>query len=388
MSVSFSLSEMPSSESNVIQQMLAKSVVRIREESDKRKLKEVKYERLKKVKTPLSNKVLNEEGDRPVDVPTNGLEVSLVYNHLKEVSPQLAEEFAASHFFHRTEIKLLEVVSVSNQVCLALRKDAQKLKITSMKSNYDEINRKKNRIGINHRAYLPQDDDILRASMVEAGDDEIDCATLARILGRSQGSVRSRVNILKRNGGVSSKKAFTLVEDQIIMESLAIPRLKIEKLVDIVLLRHQCADIIKQLDKSEFVVQQRWQNILQPWLLQHYSGTLNLRVERMLSRFIMEHFTDISDIDWPMVASRSEFAGHTQRSLKMLFSRFRDHSKYHRRKLGVLSGEPSLADVATHCEQVYGQGGGKMGSTKLKRQMDVIDFFERKVAELDIKDFL
>ena len=46
--------------------------------------------------------------------------------------------------------------------------------------------------------------------------------------------------------------------------------------------------------------------------------------------------------------------------------------------------------MAQYCEAVYGEGGqgGRMGSKKIQRQTDVIAFFEDKVDELGIVNFL
>ena len=109
---------------------------------------------------------------------------------------------------------------------------------------------------------------------------------------------------------------FTRVEDIMVLERLVIPRVGKEKLSEIVLHKHHYADLNKDLNKSRHGVFKRWANVLQPRLLQHYSGTLNLPVERMLANYISDTFTDFSTIDWPMVAARSEFAGHTKNSLQ------------------------------------------------------------------------
>ena len=59
---------------------------------------------------------------------------------------------------------------------------------------------------------------------------------------------------------------------------------------------------------------------MKPWILQHYSGTLNLDIRRPLANYLADNFEDINAIDWPLVASNSEFAGHTEGSLRYLFT--------------------------------------------------------------------
>ena len=51
---------------------------------------------------------------------------------------------------------------------------------------------------------------------------------------------------------------------------------------------------------------------LQPWLLQHYTGTTGLRVELMLANMVAEKYTNIYEVDWVEVTrSAKEFSGHT-----------------------------------------------------------------------------
>ena len=77
----------------------------------------------------------------------------------------------------------------------------------------------------------------------------------------------------------------------------------------------------------------RWEYQLRPWLLQHRAGTLNLPISRMLAHHLASNFpnihrysfrlasgftsfTPLHSIDWPSVAARGEFAGHTEGSLR------------------------------------------------------------------------
>ena len=41
---------------------------------------------------------------------------------------------------------------------------------------------------------------------------------------------------------------------------------------------------------------------LQPWLLQHYTGTTGLRVELMLANMVAEKYTSIYEVDWVEMA--------------------------------------------------------------------------------------
>ena len=45
---------------------------------------------------------------------------------------------------------------------------------------------------------------------------------------------------------------------------------------------------------------------LQPWLLQHYTGTTGLRVELMLANLVAEKYTSIYEVDWVEMARSSD----------------------------------------------------------------------------------
>ena len=110
----------------------------------------------------------------------------------------------------------------------------------------------------------------------------------------------------------------------------------------------------------------------------------------MLSNHLAETFYDISQVDWPKVAAKKEFTGHTEHSLKHMYSNMKTKVK---EKFGLTSSEVTLQQVADHSELVYGEGAqgnaqGKLSWSRLQHQRDVIAFFERKVRELGIVDFL
>ena len=123
------------------------------------------------------------------------------------------------------------------------------------------------------RSFTRDEDDLIKAAMEEAGNEKVDYQSLAELLNRQKTSVMSRVDIIKRTGGVKkTKKFFTLVEDLTLIETLIIPRLSTQKLSEFNLPTNQCVDLSIQLDKTVTGVRYRWSMNLQPWLLQHYSG--------------------------------------------------------------------------------------------------------------------
>ena len=176
---------------------------------------------------------------------------------------------------------------------------------------------------------------------------------LSKKLNRTTRSIQSRIESLIRVNGDTKKTRFSLSEDILLLERLVIPRVVSEKLSEIILQKHQYADLTKQLRKSPIAVRHRWETCLQPWLLQHYSGTLNLRVERMLANYILDTYTDFSSIDWPEVAARSEFVGHTVSSLRYMYLQKLNKAK---NMLRLQSDQLRPLHIAEYCELVYGVG--------------------------------
>ena len=377
---------MPPNSFNLIQELLARSVAKIQDQQKKNAEETTRTDPdslLKKLKP----KVYDAKSDYRTGgkKPTNNLTKAIVYNHLKEVAPELAKEFRSEHKFRRTRLQLRRMVTdhiKSKQLMKEL--DFKECGVQKSKQSRNIITKVKG-------SFTPEEDDIIKAAMKEAGEEEVDYQSLTELLNRIRKSVISRVDWIKRTGGFPpARKHFTLVEDMTLIEKIIIPRLATEKLPQINLLEHECMDLANQLDKTNDGVRYRWSKNLQPWLLQHYSGTLNLRVERMLANHLAETFKDVLQVDWSMVAASKEFAGHTKHSLKHIYSNLKTNVKV---KLNLLSSEVTLQQVADHSELVYGEGAqgkaqGRLGSKKMQHQSDVIAFFERKLKELGIGNFL
>ena len=351
-------------------------------------------EKLKGQKNKKEEDAVKRDGGVPVKSSADNLVLSLIHNHLQDVTPHLAKEFASFHSFHRTELKLKEVVITYKQNIGSNRKEMSSkgkdndMKMGKIESKDAEIKKRKRECKLNMQKrtrFTVQEDELIRAAMEEV-DEDIDYIALAKkMMTRTQRTVRARVQTLKRTGGRRKPKAFTLVEDKIVLEKLIFPRLAGEKLSEIVLHMPQYEELTQQFGISPHGVLQRWQNVLQPWLLQHYSGTLNLRIERMLSNHLADTCTDFSDINWPKVAEKKEFVGHTEASLKQMCSSMVVNAK---RKLDLGVKTLSLNHLVDYAEQVYGEGAGTLGAKREDRQRDVIAFFEKNVRELGIKDFL
>ena len=269
---------------------------------------------------------------------------SLVVKYLQGVAPGLARELRGRVRLVETEVALEEVVAGYRRQGIKLRIENQKPVGEKKKISKGE-NKK---VGFKLRRFMAEEDDVIMAAISQG---EIDSKEIAKQLNRSLKSVIERVQILKRTGGKKVKSSrFTLPEDLLILETLILPRLRDEKLSAITLTNQNVRELASKFNRSRNVVVKRWVSTLQPTLLQHYSGTLNLRVERMLASFILENFTDYSDIRWEEVAVRREFAGHTITSLKHIYlTHMRPHAA---RKFNIEASEVSLKDISIYCEEV------------------------------------
>ena len=357
----------------MILQLLSQSVAKLDSGRRKRRREEEDVTFLESVK-----KVKENVPEAPSN--TDMVESLIVYHHLKNVSPKIAEKLSSSHTL-RLVLNHLKILYPE------LAKQLSAIQAPHRKFNTEKPVTKKTRII--PKRFTSLEDAAIKAAVEEAGEDPVDSVSLANMLNRHKKSVTDRIKLLKRTGGVLQNIQFALEEDSMLLDSLVIPQARSQKLSEIVLLQHHCSDLAKQLNKTPTAVKRRWTDKLQPWLLQHYSGTLNLRVERMLANHIAQTYT-FSSIDWPRVAARSEFAGHTERSLRVMYLRKPEKT---RMKFGMQSKDVTPQHVAEYCDLVYGNEA--VGTVKAwpsikksQRQKDVIALFVNSVAGLKQKVFV
>ena len=233
--------------------------------------------------------------------------------------------------------------------------------------------------------FKPEEDKILLKAM--SSGEELDRGKLAKKLNRDPASIRDRVKKLKMTG-VSTKtsKRFSLEEDLEIIDSALKNLEEFSKLDDTPLKDVQ--DLSLSLRRNLSSVKQRWDRRLKPWLKSFYTNTLNLDIRVMLATVLAENFEETDSIDWEYVASLKEFSGHTSTSLKSTFfaiilSNFKkSHCKDGNTKL-------TLREIAEDAEVTYSKENTKeIPESTLKRQREVIDYFEKKVKKMGIKDFV
>ena len=141
-------------------------------------------------------------------------------------------------------------------------------------------------------------------------------------------------------------------------------------------------ELASEIQRQHLSVRERWMVILQPWLLQHYTGTAGFRVERMLTSLVAEKFTDHRGVDWSEIVNQhEEFVGHSGASLSLIFSNVLGLAK--KKKKGDVT--VSLQEVADFAADVYQPGKErKESAAKIVRREKIIEYFKEKVAELGI----
>merc|ERR1719445_1216560 len=96
-------------------------------------------------------------------------------------------------------------------------------------------------------------------------------------------------------------------------------------------------------------IKNRWETTLQHWLLQHYTGTSGLRIERMLTSLLAQKFKDHRGVDWSeIVKEHKEFVGHSSTSIRCIFQNCMKSAK---RKKNA--GDVNLQEVAEYVADAY-----------------------------------
>jgi len=232
------------------------------------------------------------------------------------------------------------------------------------------------------RAFTPREDEIIRNKLEELGDD-LNIKELAEEIGRNSGSVFNRVNKLKTGEAGRKQQSFSLVEDEAIMEKV-LPGLRENKLHELVLhIDNSLQDLATALgrpNKSDSIAK-RWSYFLQPWIMQHYAGTLNLDIRMMLVNHLAETYQSRESIDWNAVAEKSEFAGNTVTNLQYTLSYILKSAK-----IAMKTECTSWNQILVCCREYISQA---RKSTKSKlRKIQVIQYFENYVKKQELEDFL
>jgi len=236
--------------------------------------------------------------------------------------------------------------------------------------------------------FTPREDAIILNTIKEMGDD-INLKELANELGRDPRSVKHRLKKLKSgNTGRIRHKHFSLTEDEAILEKV-LPGLQKCKLRNLVLHDEKFLDDLAAAlgrPNNSKSVGQRWNYYLQPWIMQHYAGTLNLDIRMMLVNHLAETYQNRKSVDWEAVAEKSEFAGNTATNLKQTFALVLSATYY--AKTSQNKVEASWEQILDRCREYISQTRRKNCKKTELRRFQVIQYFENYVNKLKIDDFL
>ena len=345
---------------------------------------------------------------------------SFVYKHLKEVAPFIAAEFHKKYLFRHkysfrpktlNESILRSLPSPSPGEIGISDKGSVPLLERSNKNTYtaDEIQRLKRAIAEKEnvrsvaiemgRSYssISQKMCILSKSVSRKGRfsaEEIerlksaitkkeDYKKVAEEMRRTSESVRSKMLSMDQDQRKQQKKSFSLQEDLLILDKIVLC-LRDHKLSSAGLLSPSVTKkLAKETGRNCSTVRYRWESIVQPWLLQHYTGTTGLRIELALANLVAQNYSDRKGIDWSEIASQhKEFSGQSGASLSQIFHKILFHAQ--RGKAKFLS----LQDVADFAAITYQPGTKREPPGKAKHREAIISYFKKLAAELKINVML
>ena len=213
-----------------------------------------------------------------------------------------------------------------------------------------------------------------------AVQNEEDCAFVAKELGRDQATVRTRMRMVISNpySQPNTRRPFSLEEDLLILEKV-IPQLKFKTLSSSGFLSEtELMELATESQRGRSSVKYRWEHSLQPWLLQHLTGTSSLKLEKMLTRVVAEKFTDLQGISWSdLVKQHKEFSGHTGSSLGTVYRKVISSVKH---REGYKEVNPF--EVARYAAETYQRA--KEPAVKVVRREKIIQHFEDRVKVLEI----
>jgi len=353
----------------------------------------------KKTRKAVPNKIKTEPADTETEtkcMKTEYKEVKMDKIDVKTEKKELIFKVQSSSYCHVGEesTNMRMTVSECGKAAIKLKEVTQSLKETTPKTKSknkvkvivkkfeDGKSSNQNRkAGTVIKKFTPEEDAILLNAMERYGD-KIHFTQLGREMGRNHKSIKSRIDKLK---GPKKRRDYTLVDDMGILDAV-LKHVEENQSIEIERLNlpNMRWKIIAALNgRTEVSLRLRWGNFLQPWILQHYSGTLNLEIRRMLANYLADNFKNIDSIDWQSVSTKTEFAGHTQASLRTVF--FNNLYKETKRNLNDNSEDITLEMVAEYANKAFAQGGRKVLDKILTRQKEVIDYFECYVKKKSIQ---
>ena len=313
----------------------------------------------------------------------------LVFNHLRTVAPSLAAEFENKH---ELSVKLIpkQLTGLIQRTLPAIaekdpnkeRKNERKQELHNKRVQFNTFTTEEN-VRIQRAIAMKEDVGVLAKEMGrswasvyykirrvhyqststgmkrgkysaeevsrirQAVNNNEDFKVVAKELNRAPGLVQQRMYIIANdpNYGMGQGKTFSVEEDLLILDEviLGMDVTKLSCIGNILL--SIATKVAQETGRSHRTIKMRWNFKILPCLLQHYTGTTGIRVERML--------TDNKGIDWPEIVNQHpEFVGHTATSLSQIFRNIQIHAKAS--KGGAAS--VSLQEVADYASAAYQPG--------------------------------
>jgi len=213
----------------------------------------------------------------------------------------------------------------------------------------------------------------------QALENNEDFKDVAKELCRNPNTVYSKMLVMKSNpkSEQGQKLRLSIEEDLLILDKV-MPQLKFKKLSSSGFLsQSEAMELGTELHRNFKSVRLRWESNLQPMLLQHYTGTSDFRVEKMLTRLVAKKYKDHREIDWSEILNQhEEFAGHTNASISAVFQVCFKAAKRQKKADAV-----SLQEVAefTAVFQVR-----KEPAAKIVHREKIVEYFQKRIEELGI----
>ena len=324
---------------------------------------------------------------------------SIVYQYLKTVSDEWAEEFKEEFFIdidqsgNSQRISIQEVVKKysNDAICKNSENHAKPVKIKSKERSIQTIKNFKTRIP--KKTFTADEDKVLFTALQSDSfpKDEVKLRKskllkdLMKSLKRDRNTVLGRLKKLQVGSSRRANKPFGLLEDKLIVDE-AIGYLDLCRSLKMTFFPNnkKNEEFAISLKRNSESVRGRWNTIIRPWLLQYYNKTLNLEIKPMLANSIADNFESVEKIDWGYLTTFSEFMGHTEDSLRV---QFKTTILSYKRKFKETNN--SLISLRKLAKYVSGSYKPKKVSKAIeRRQQELIEYFEEQVKIHNIKDFL
>ena len=239
---------------------------------------------------------------------------------------------------------------------------------------------RKNRKVCKIKFFLPEEDEFILKAIRK---DDYKIVDIAKQLNRGCDSIIWRIKKLKTTGTSRRRyKNFDLKEDCVLIDS-AMKNLRKHNCLENTIIEDQ-EEIASNLKRDTNSIKFRWEKLLRVWLLRYYKKTLNLEIRPMLANVIAENYETMGDIEWKDLLKYQEFSGHSDSSLRTVF--YAHILPGAVKRLNIDKFDLTLKEIAGDAESNY--KSTEVSKKVERRQKDIINYFETKIKQYNLKDFL